>query len=56
MPKSAVRPMNSSKNKLNNEIILIYNSFPNARLLEFFSRDVKDRMLVLACIYTLIDI
>ena len=30
--KSAVKSMNSSKNKLNSEIILIYNSLPNARL------------------------
>ena len=32
MPKSAVKPMNSSKNKLNNEIILIFHSYPNACL------------------------
>ena len=32
MPKSAVRPMNSSKNKLNCEIILIFNPNPNAHL------------------------
>ena len=31
MLKSAVRPMNSSKNKLNSEIIFIYNPNPNAR-------------------------
>ena len=29
MPKSAVRPMNSSKNKLNSEIILIFHFNPN---------------------------
>ena len=29
MPKSAVRPINNSKNKLNSEIILIFNSNPN---------------------------
>ena len=28
--KSAVGPMNSSKNKLNSEIILIFNHKPNA--------------------------
>ena len=32
MLKITVRPINSKKNKLNSEIILIYNSFPNARL------------------------
>ena len=56
MPKNAMKPINSSKNKLNSKIILIYNSIPNARLWEFFSSDVKDRMLVLACIYTYINI
>ena len=30
MPKSAVEPINSSKNKLNSEIILIFNHNPNA--------------------------
>ena len=30
MPKSAVRPINNSKNKLNNEITFIYNLNPNA--------------------------
>ena len=29
MPKSAVRPINSSKNKLNSEIILIFHFNPN---------------------------
>ena len=33
MSKSTVDLINSNKNKLNNEIILIYNSFPNARLM-----------------------
>ena len=33
MPKSAVEPINSCKNKLNNEIILIFNPNPNARVL-----------------------
>ena len=32
MLKSAVRPMNSSKNKLNGEIILIFHSNPNVHL------------------------
>ena len=32
MPKSAVEPMNSSKNKLNSEIILIFHLHPNAHL------------------------
>ena len=56
MPKSTMRLINNSKNNLNSKIILIYNFFPNARLWEFFSRDVKDRMLVLACKYTYINI
>ena len=30
MPKSTVEPMNSNKNKLNSEIILILNLNPNA--------------------------
>ena len=30
MPKSAVNPINSSNNKLNCEIILIFNLNPNA--------------------------
>ena len=30
--KSAMGPMNSSKNKLNSEIILIFNPNPNAHL------------------------
>ena len=33
MPKSAMRLMNSSKNKLNSEIILIFNPNPNGHLL-----------------------
>ena len=33
MPKSAVRPINCSKNKLNNEIILNFNPNPNAYLM-----------------------
>ena len=33
MPKSAVEPINSCKNKLNNEIILIFNPNPNACVL-----------------------
>ena len=32
MSKSAMRPMNSNKNKLNCEIILIFNPNPNAHL------------------------
>ena len=32
MPKSVVKPMNSNKNKLNNEIILIFHFNPNAHL------------------------
>ena len=32
MSKSAVGPMNSSENKLNSEIILIFHSHPNAHL------------------------
>ena len=32
MPKSAVKPMNSSKNKLKSEIIFIFHSNPNTRL------------------------
>ena len=31
MSKGALGPMNNSKNKLNNEIILIFNSNPNAQ-------------------------
>ena len=33
MSKSAVEPINSCKNKLNNEIILIFNPNPNACIL-----------------------
>ena len=33
MPKNAVRLMNSSKNKINSEIIFIFHSNPNAHLL-----------------------
>ena len=36
MSKSAVRPMNSNKNKLNNKIILIFHFNPNAHLGFFF--------------------
>ena len=32
VPKSAVGPINSIKNKLNSEIILIFHSYPNARV------------------------
>ena len=40
MSKNAEGPMNSSKNKLNNEIILIFHSYPNACLLLFVVLDV----------------
>ena len=30
MPKIVMRPINSNKNKLNSEIILIFNPNPNA--------------------------
>ena len=33
VPKSTAGPMNSSKNKLNSEIIFIFNLFPNAHLM-----------------------
>ena len=33
MLKSAMRPMNNSKNKLNSEIILIFNYNPNTHLI-----------------------
>ena len=33
MPKSAVGPMNSNKNKLNSEIIFIFHLNPNAPLI-----------------------
>ena len=33
MPKNALGPMNSSKNKLNSEIILIFNPNPNAHFI-----------------------
>ena len=36
MPKSALGPINSSRNKLNSEIIFIYNSNPNAHLVPTF--------------------
>ena len=32
MPKSAVGPINSSKNKLNSEIIFIFHFNPNAHI------------------------
>ena len=37
MSKSTVRSMNSSKNKLNSEIILIFNPNPNAHLYCFLA-------------------
>ena len=33
MLKSVVKPMNSSKNKLNSEIILIFHYYPNTHLI-----------------------
>ena len=33
MSKNEVGPINSSKNKLNSEIILIFNSNPNAHIM-----------------------
>ena len=36
MPKSVVRPMNSSKNKLNSEIIYNFNPHPNAQFASCF--------------------
>ena len=36
MPKSVVGPINNSKNKLNNEIILIFNPNPNTLFFFFF--------------------
>ena len=33
MPKNTIGLMNSSKNKLNSEIILIFNFHPNAHLI-----------------------
>ena len=39
MPKSTVRPMNSSKNKLNNEIIFIFNPNPNAHLVIYKNKN-----------------
>ena len=32
--KSAVKPINNSKNKINSEIILIFHSSPNARIIK----------------------
>ena len=32
MPKNTMRPINSNKNKLNSEIILIFKLNPNAHL------------------------
>ena len=36
MPKSAVGPVNNSKNKLNSKIIFIYNPNPNACYIPIF--------------------
>ena len=46
MPKNVVRPMNNSKTKLNNEIILIFNFNPNAHLrLDFPPKKKKERKI-----------
>ena len=34
MPKSAVKPINNTKNKLNSEIILIFPPNPNVHLIK----------------------
>ena len=39
--KKTIGPINNSKNKLNSEIILIFHSYPNARIMEF-SKQLKD--------------
>ena len=43
VPKSVVGPINSSKNKLNNEIIFIYNLYPNIKLSVHFSSQKKEK-------------
>ena len=45
MPKNVVGPMNNSKTKLNNEIILIFNSNPNAHLrLDFPPKKIERKI------------
>ena len=46
MSKSAVGPMNSRKNKLNSEIILIFNLYPNAHLIERFSITLAQKIQI----------
>ena len=52
MPKSTVEPINSSKNKLNNKIILIFNFNPNAHLIELFVYILKNVHLLFPRNYT----
>ena len=42
MPKSTVKHINNSKNKLNSEIILIFNPNPNAHLESLYGEMVKN--------------
>ena len=51
--KNAVKSINNSKNKLNNEIILIFHSYPNARKVCVWQK-LKSQLILLFSLFLLL--